>query len=101
VINFNPTPTSTAQIKKAAGGAIGPDGSFSLTTRTSNDGAYVGEYAVTFTVFPAPMDPRSLVLPKYASPVLTPYKVKVEGKMDDLKFEVEPNPAMAGAGGAN
>jgi hypothetical protein len=97
VVNFIPTPESTAVIKKAASGAIGPDGSFSLTTRTSNDGVYVGEYAVSFTVFPGPMDPRSLVLQKYASPALTPFKVKLDNNTSDLKYEVEPAPGIAGA----
>jgi len=98
VINFNPISDSTAEIKKAASGAIGPDGSFSLTTRTANDGAYVGNYAVTFTVFPGPMDPRSVVLQKYTSPGLTPYKVKVDANVSDLKFEIEPAPSATGAG---
>jgi hypothetical protein len=98
VVNFNPTPDSTAPIKKAASGPIGPDGSFSLTTRTANDGIYVGQYAVTFTVFPGPMDPRSLVLQKYASPMLTPFKVNVDANVSDLKFEIEPAPGAVGAG---
>jgi hypothetical protein len=62
-----------------------------------NDGCYLGEYAVTFAVFPGPMDPRSLVLPKYTAPGLTPFKVNVEGNMSDLKFEIEPAPGVAGA----
>ncbi len=92
VVNFNPTPDSTAQIKKVAGGPIDSDGSFSLTTLTPNDGAYVGEYAVTFTVLASPIDPRPLILPKYASPVHTPFKVKIDSDVSDLKFEIEPLP---------
>ena len=92
VVNFTPTRDSTAEVRKGATGTIGPDGSFSLSTRAPDDGVYVGEYAVTFVVWPGPMDPRSLVLPKYASPMMTPYKEKVEADKSDLKYEIEPAP---------
>jgi hypothetical protein len=100
VVNFNPTADSPAEIKKAATGAIGPDGAFSLTTKMPNDGAYVGQYAVTFTVLPGPMDPRSLVMQKYVSPMLTPYKVNLDADKSDLKFEIEPSTAAAAGGAA-
>jgi hypothetical protein len=101
VVNFSPTQDSTAQLKKGASGAIGPDGSFSLTTRLPDDGVYVGEYAVTFIVWPGPMDPRSLVLPKYASPMLTPFKEKIEQDTHDLKYEIEPMPGGVAARAGN
>ena len=97
MINFTPVGGAAAEMKKVAGGAIGPDGSFSLTTRTPNDGAYVGEYAVTFTVIPGPMDQRQLITQKYVSPMLTPYKVNLDSNTSDLKFEIEPLPGVAGA----
>jgi hypothetical protein len=96
VVNFTPTKESTAEVRKGASGSIGPDGSFSLTTRSPNDGVYVGEYAVSFVVWPGPMDPRSLVMPKYGSAMMTPYKEKIEQSRDDLKYEIEPAPGVTG-----
>jgi hypothetical protein len=100
VVNFTPTKDSTAEIRKSASSPIGPDGSFSLSTIAPNDGVYVGDYAVTITVWPGPMDPRSLVDPKYGSPMLTPFKEKIDHERDDLKYEVERAPGVTGAAAA-
>jgi hypothetical protein len=93
VVQFIPTSESTGEVRRGAGGPINPDGSFEMHTRKAGDGVFPGEYAVTFAVWPGPMDPRPLVLPKYINPKTTPYKVTVDHNIDDLKFEIEPQPA--------
>jgi len=96
VVNFSPTQASTAEIRKGASGPIGHDGSFSLSTRAPNDGVYVGEYAVVFSVTPGPMDGRQLILPKYNSPMMTPYKENIQEPRNDLRYEIEPMPGVSG-----
>jgi hypothetical protein len=96
VVSFMPTKESTAEVRQAASGAIGPDGSFSMFSRVAGDGVYAGDYAVTFTVLKAPMDPRPLILEKYRSIALTPYKVTVDRDIDDLSYEIEPLPGVTG-----
>ena len=89
-LQFVPAPTSTAEVRKGAGGDIGPDGKFTLFTRKPGDGVFVGDYDVTFTVWPSISDNRSLIEEKYTQQTTTPYHVKVEGDVSDLKFELEP-----------
>lgn len=80
------------QVRKGAGGDIGPDGSFTLYTRKPGDGVHHGDYAVTFSVWKGPMEPVSYIQPKYVNPSTTPYKLTVDGDVSDLKFEIEPLP---------
>jgi hypothetical protein len=96
VVRFEPTDTSTAEIRKGASGAIEPDGSFKLFTRRPDDGVYHGEYAVTFGVYKAVTNMTSLIADKYTRADTTPYKVTVDGDIDDLKFEIEPLPGVKG-----
>jgi hypothetical protein len=97
VVNFKPTKESNAEVRNGASGAIGADGTFSMFSRMSGDGVYAGEYAVTFTVIKAPMDPTSLILPKYSSSSNPPYKVLVDHNIEDLKYQIEPLPGVTGA----
>jgi hypothetical protein len=97
VVVFQPKKDTTAEIHKGASGAINPDGSFELWTRKGGDGVYRGEYDVGFTVLKGPMDPKPLVLEKYAMPGAAGYSVTVDRDIDDLKFEIEPAPGVTGA----
>lgn len=91
IVRFEPTETSTAKVRQPAGGSIGEDGSFELSTRKPGDGVFVGEYAVTFTVWKAPREPISLIKQEYTESATTPYnKVTIDGDRDDLVFEIEP-----------
>ena len=90
VIRFEPTPDSTATVRKTASSEIASDGSFILFTRRPGDGVYPGKYAVTFTVLTAPMGGKSLIKPEYNSADSTPYEVEVTDDMSDLVYEVEP-----------
>jgi hypothetical protein len=103
-VQFVPTSDSTTELRKGAGGRIAADGSFELYTRVPGDGVVEGEYDVTFAVWKGVMDPTSLIDEKYTNPLTTPYqKIKVDGDIDDLKFEIEPLPGApraATAGGA-
>ena len=102
VVSFMPTADSTAEIRRAANGSIGPDGSFSMSTRISGDGVHAGDYNVLFNVAKSPVDPTSLILPKYYDNAAPPYKVTVDHDIDDLKFEIEPlHGASKGAPAAN
>lgn len=96
IVRFEPTKDSTAEVRKGASGAIGPDGSFEAWTRKQGDGVYLGDYAVTFAVLKGPMDPKPLILPKYMASAATPYKVTITEDVDDLKFEIEPLPGVTG-----
>ena len=97
VVGFTPTKDSTAEVRQAASGAIGPDGSFSMFSRVAGDGVYAGDYAVTFAVVKAPMDPTPLIVAKYRSPATTPYKITVDENKTDLEYEIEPLPGVSGA----
>jgi hypothetical protein len=109
-VQFVPTSDSTTELRKGAGGRIAADGSFELYTRVPGDGVVEGEYDVTFAVWKGVMDPTSLIDEEYTNPLTTPYqKIKVDGDIDDLKFEIEPLPGTpratasggAGAGGSS
>ncbi len=89
VVQFVPIDSTDAEIRKAASGQIKEDGSFTLSTRKPGDGVFLGEYAVTFTVWKAPREPVSLIKQQYTSAGTTPYKVTVDGDRDDLTFEIE------------
>jgi hypothetical protein len=97
VVAFQPAPDSTAEVRRAASGPIGPDGSFTMSTRVAGDGVYAGDYVVIFTVAKAIMDPKPLILDKYQSPHTSPYKVKVDGDLEGLSYEIEPLPGVKGA----
>jgi hypothetical protein len=97
VVSLLPSSTSTAVVRKGASSAIEPDGSFDMMTRKPGDGAYYGDYVVTFTIIKGPNDPTSLILPKYSNQNDTPYKLTVDGNKDDLRYEVEPLPGVGGA----
>ena len=98
VVRFNPEDGSTAVIRKGASGSISPDGRFEMMTRVPGDGVYYGEYAVTFVVLRAG-SPGNSVLHKYTNPRTTPFKVKIDGNKDDLKFEIESAAGATSAGG--
>jgi hypothetical protein len=97
VVRLQPAQGTTAEIRKGATGAINPDGSFELYTRTPGDGVYEGEYDVTFGVYKGPMDPTPLIQAKYMNPSTSGYSVTVDGDQTDLKFEIEPLPGVTGA----
>jgi hypothetical protein len=97
LVGFTPTKESTAEVRQAATGAIGPDGSFTMFSRVVGDGVYAGDYIVTFAVAKAPMDPTPLIMAKYMSPATTPYKITVDGNKDNLDYEIEPLPGVTGA----
>jgi hypothetical protein len=101
VVNFRPTKESTAEVRQGASGAIGPDGSFSMFSRVTGDGVYAGDYAVTFTVIKGPMDPTSLILPKYMNALTPPFTITVDENKTDLDFEIEPLPGVSGAAAAS
>ena len=96
LVRFEPRDT-TAEIRKTATGPIGPDGSFTLSTRMPGDGVHPGEYNVCFTLCKSAVDTKPLILEKYADPNDTPYKkVVVDKDLSDLKFEIEPLPGTSG-----
>jgi hypothetical protein len=100
LVNFRPTKESTAEVRQGASGAIGPDGSFTMYSRVSGDGVYAGDYAVTFTVIKGPMDPTSLILPKYNNSSTPPFTITVDENKTDLDYEIEPLPGVSGAAAA-
>lgn len=89
VIRFEPTPDTTAEIKKAASGSIAEDGSFDMYTRTPGDGVYAGKYAVVFSVLNSPIEQKSLIDSKYTSSATTPYTIELVDDRSDLSFTIE------------
>jgi hypothetical protein len=67
------------------------DGSFSMTTETSDDGCLPGEHRVTigrvFLSADRPLPP--VINPKYENPETSGLKVTVEKKSNDIKLQVE------------
>ncbi|HEX3600412.1 MAG TPA: hypothetical protein VHU84_09740 [Lacipirellulaceae bacterium] len=90
LVAFSPTRGGNGDTRRNATGAIGPDGSFSMYTRVSGDGVYPGDYDVRISVANNPMNPVSLLLPKYTDFNSPPYKVKVDHNITDLDYTVEP-----------
>jgi hypothetical protein len=101
IVRFEPATDSTAEVRKGASGSIGPDGSFEMITRVPGDGVYLGSYAVTFAVQMGETASTSVILPKYNNRSTTPYSVEVSDDIDDLKYEIEPQPGVKGAADAN
>jgi hypothetical protein len=92
LVQFQPSESSTAEVRKGATGPINPDGTFEMYTRQPGDGVHNGEYVVTFLVRKTVFDTNSLVDSKYVTPHTTPLKVQVDGSTDDLNFEIERAP---------
>jgi hypothetical protein len=100
-IRFEPAQDTTAEVRKAAAGEIGTDGSFEMFTKRPGDGVIPGKYNVTFTVVKGSHDPVSLIQEKYTVSATTPYKdVTIDRDVDDLKFEIEPIQPADGAAAA-
>jgi hypothetical protein len=95
VVRFQPA-DSTAEIRKGASGAIEDDGSFTMWTKQPGDGVYHGNYIVTIAVLKGTMDTTPMISPKFVSPQTSPFKVTVDGDINDLKFEVDPVGAPQG-----
>jgi hypothetical protein len=89
VVNFEPTESSTATIRKTATGQIGQDGTFEMYSRKPGDGVIPGKYAVTFVVMDKPMGGKLLIPQKYASAAETPFEITVDGNKTDLLYELE------------
>ena len=89
VIRFEPTPDSTAEVRKGARCSIAEDGSFEMFTRVPGDGVHVGKYAVVFSVLNSPIEQKSLIDPKYTSSATTPYIIELTDDRTDLAFTIE------------
>jgi hypothetical protein len=90
VVQFTPTPNSTANIRKGASGPIDPsDGSFEMVTRMTGDGVHHGEYGVTFRILRDNTTFVSLVSPKYTSPTQPAFTVNVDHDISDLDYQIE------------
>jgi hypothetical protein len=93
VIRFEPARAGNAADPntKAASGTIQPDGSYQLTTVEENDGAFPGEYKVTFTVMKDYGDNISLVAPEFTDAATTPHSatVTLDGK-NKFDFTIKP-----------
>lgn len=75
---------------KAASGDITQDGSFQLSTLNPNDGAFPGEYKVTFSVFKTYRGRESLIDPKFTMGATTPFQVSVKsGEKNHFEFTIE------------
>lgn len=94
VIRFEPVEGSTLPEQfKVASGTINPDGSYKLTTLDPDDGAYVGEYKVCFTIHKTYRGQESQIEPEFTKAATTPFTVKVErGGKRNFDFELKKAP---------
>jgi hypothetical protein len=103
---FEGTPAANAQVvfhlitnagknfTHAGDALVEPDGSFTLTTYTANDGAPLGEYAVTITNREPMWDEQGKPGPnrlpaKYSRPQTSGLRVKVEEGTNEFVFELK------------
>ncbi len=70
-----------------------------MCTRVQGDGVFAGEYSVTFGVANNPMNPVSLLLPKYTDLNSPPYKITVDHNINDLEYTIEALPGGAAKSG--
>jgi hypothetical protein len=103
-VNFQPVEASTG---RAATGAIQSDGSYTLTTKDSNDGALAGDYRVVVSLAnvdlskvgrmpngipilnqPKKVVVKNLVQPKYSDPAQTVLKFKVEPRRNTYDIDL-------------
>jgi hypothetical protein len=81
---------STNAQDKAASSDIRADGSFALSTNHPNDGAYEGNYKVTFSIWKTYLGREPLIPARYAKPDSTPFEVTVKaGESNEFTFELE------------
>ena len=92
-IRFEPIEGTTKKDQaKVASGRIAADGSYKLTTLEPDDGAYRGEYKVTFIMRKEYMGTGSLVDPKFTSAATTPHSAKVTSGSNKFDFELTRAP---------
>lgn len=92
-IRFEPVAGTTKENQsKPASGRIAPDGSYQLTTLEPDDGAYVGDYKVVFTIRKEYMGQGTLVDPKFTSASTTPLSATVKAGSNKFDFEVTRAP---------
>jgi len=76
--------------RKGAGGEIGADGRFELTTIKPGDGVLPGRYWVTVKCVKSYADPDSLTIPKkYAEVSTTPLEVTIDRGRGDVDFVLD------------
>lgn len=93
IIRFEPVPGTTKEGQtKVASGRFTGDGSYRLTTLEPDDGAFVGEYKVTFTMRKEYMGKGSLIDTKYNSASTTPHTATVKAGSNKFDFELTKAP---------
>lgn len=92
-IRFEPIEGKTKPEQfKVASGKIAPDGTYRLTTLEPDDGAYAGEYKVTFTIRKEYMGKASLVDTKFTTASTTPHAATVKSGSNKFDFELTKAP---------
>jgi hypothetical protein len=92
-IRFEPVQGTTKEGQfKPASGRIAPDGSYRLTTLEPDDGAFAGDYKVTFTIRKEYMGQGSLVDSKYTAASTTPLSATVKSGKNSFDFEISKAP---------
>lgn len=96
IIRFEPVTGTTAEGEtKGASGDIQPDGTYQLTTLDRNDGAYAGDYKVSFTIVKTYQGQEPLIDKKFTTAASTPHSATVTaGGANRFDFEVTTAPGM-------
>jgi|tagenome__1003787_1003787.scaffolds.fasta_scaffold20867452_2 hypothetical protein len=97
VVSFLPIKGGSGEKRRPASGPIAPDGTFEMFTRVNGDGVDPGDYAVTFNIAKAPMDPTPMIPLKYTDINSPPYKITVDHKITDLDYTIDMSGGAAPA----
>lgn len=93
IIRFEPESFASGRAEigtKTAQADIQPDGTFQLSTVDPNDGAFPGNYKVTFTIRGSYTGGESGVHPKYTTAATTPHSATVgKGQKNHFDFVIE------------
>ncbi len=93
VIRFEPIAGTHADGQsKGASGDLQPDGTYRLTTIEKNDGAYVGEYKICFTILKTYVGRETLVDPNFTTVTTTPLTAKVTTGTNQFDFTISKAP---------
>jgi len=75
-----------------ANGVVQPDGTFTVGTEQTDDGAYPGSYRVSLTPPEPPLDqpaPKPIIDPKYGSSNTSGLEVQIQPGDNDITLAVE------------
>lgn len=90
MVLFQPAAAGENATGKHATGAVKPDGTFTMMTRTPGDGMQPGQYKVVLQLWKNYSKQELAVPKKYSGAETTPLEATVDGDHTHFEFKVEP-----------